>query len=496
MTSAERRPHLRRALAAIGAAALALLGTVAIGTAAEATDPPDPPDISNIVGTSGSLTIHKHAGNPGTAGDGTLITAQASVDALGEGLDGVKFSLQRVTFEGTPIDLTTAAGWDTAQAATPANVGTAPYGLVAASTPSVTTAGGGLAIADDLPFGLYLVVETDPGPNPIVSPVQPFLVSVPYPEAADSSWLYDVHVYPKNKLNTTEPTKTVAAPEGLVLGSTVNWTVTAPIPGLGAGDTYRKFIVTDQLDPRLTLSAVDVALDGESLTLGTDYTLQPVALPATNGPNTIVTLTPAGLGQLAGKTAVTVELSTQVASLGSGETGGKIQNRALVNVNDSVRETDRPQTNWGPLQIVKTAAQQPNRTLAGAEFTLHETKGGPEVAGAGVLTSDADGIISVAGLWVGNGATLSKSYWVRETQAPAGYVLPAGDAAWTQVTVNAGDLASVVSVSIQNTQQRGPNLPLTGSSGGAVFMAGGGALVLIAIGSAFVATKRKRSSLQ
>lgn len=472
---------------------MALLGTVSLGSAAQAVEAPD---ISNIVGTTGSVTIHKHAGDPGSAGDGTVITSPTSVEALGAGLDGVQFSLQRVTYDGTPIDLTTAAGWNHAQGATPASVSAAPYGLVAASTPSVTTAGGGIATADDLPFGLYLVVETNPGPNPIISPVQPFLVSVPYPETSDSSWLYDVHVYPKNKLNTTDPTKTVADPEGLVLGSTVNWTVTAPIPELGAGDTYRKFVVTDQLDPRLTLSAVEVALDSEGLTLGTDYTLQPAALPAANGPNTVVTLTPAGLEQLAGKTAVTVELATQVTSLGSGETGGKISNQALVNVNDSVRETDRPQTNWGPLQIVKTAAQQPNRTLTGAEFTLHETKGGPEVAGVGTLTSDANGVVSVAGLWVGNGATLSKTYWVRETQAPTGYVLPTGDGAWTQVTVTAGDAASVVSVTIQNTQQRGPNLPLTGSTGTTVFMAGGSALVLIAVGSALAAARRKRNSLQ
>lgn len=491
MKRAERHSFARRALAAVGAAALALLGAVSVGSAAQAVAAPD---ISNIVGTTGSLTIHKHAGDPGSAGDGTVVTSPASVEALGAGLDGVQFSLQRVTYNGSAIDLTTAAGWDQAQGATSANVSTAPYGLVPAATPSVTTAGGGVATADDLPFGLYLVVETDPGPNPVVSPAQPFLVSVPYPEASDSSWLYDVHVYPKNKLNTTVPTKTVADPEGLVLGSTVNWTVTAPVPALGIGDTYRKFVVTDQLDTRLTLSAVAVALDVEPLTLGTDYTLQPAALPAPNGPNTVVTLTPAGLEQLAGKSAVTVELSTQVTALGSGETGGKISNRAVVNVNDSIRETDRPQTNWGPLRIVKTAAQQPNRTLVGAEFTLHETKGGPEVAGVGTLTSDANGVVSVAGLWVGNGATLTKTYWVRETQAPAGYVLPAGDAAWTQVTVTAGDAASVAAVSIQNTQQRGLNLPLTGSTGTTAFMAGGAALMLIAVGSALTAARRKRGA--
>ncbi|WP_336659019.1 SpaH/EbpB family LPXTG-anchored major pilin [Leucobacter sp. USHLN153] len=492
MTRSARRPLARRALAAAGAAALALLGTAIGSSAAQATDPP-PPSPANITGTTGSIVIHKHAGDPGAAGDGKVITDPTKVTELGQGLDGVEFSVQRVSHLGVPIDLKTAEGWDYAEDVTVDNASTAPYSLTDVET--VTTEGGGLATVDELPYGLYLISETSPGSNPIVSPVEPMLVSVPYQDETNSTWLYEVHVYPKNKLNETNPEKTVAEPGGLVLGSTVEWTVTAPIPELGAGDTYRKFVITDQLDPRLTLTGAIVSLDGVELDPGTDYTLSPDTLPA-EGANVAVTLTAAGRAQLMDKSNVVVKLTTTVTSLGEGNTGGKISNTAAVNVNDSVRETDPAQTNWGPLKIMKVSATAKSQGLQGAEFTLHETKGGPEVDGVGTLTSNAAGVIVVDGLWVGNGATLTKSYWVQETKAPAGYVLPTGDGAWTEVVVSAGPAASVVVKSIANTQYDGPMLPLTGAAGTTAFMAGGMALVAIAGGAALAASRRKRGSVK
>lgn len=64
-----------------------------------------------------------------------------------------------------------------------------------------------------LPLGLYLVIETKT-PDQVTTPCQPFLVSVPMTvkeNAEDSSyvpteWLYDVHVYPKNKTDYGEIT--------------------------------------------------------------------------------------------------------------------------------------------------------------------------------------------------------------------------------------------------------------------------------------------------
>lgn len=457
------RSHgLRRIAAGLGIAALAAIGALAVAPAANAADTPSP---SNIQGTTGTLTIHKHAGDPGAAGDGTQITDPAKIAALGQGLSGVQFSVQRVSYSGTPIDLTTAAGWDQAKNATPANVSSAPYSVAAGST--ATTDANGQAVVSNLPYGLYLVTETSPGANPIVSPVQPFLVSVPYPN--QGTWLYNVHVYPKNKLNNTTPTKSVAAPSAPVLGSQIVWNVNAPIPALAAGDTYRSFSITDNLDARLTYVGVVVKIDGTTLTAGTDYSVSG---------NTKITFTPTGLAKLAGKTAVTADITTTVTSLGA---DGVIPNTAIVNTNGSDRTTNTPQTNWGPLKVVKQDATTKN-TLQGAIFEVYDAKNGTKVAGP--VTTDANGQILVNGLWVGNNDTKSKVYWLKETQAPAGYVLPADP--WTQVTVVANGTATPTTVTIANTQQVGPNLPLTGGAGSLLFTLIGGGLVLAGVGTIIV----------
>lgn len=83
-----------------------------------------------------------------------------------------------------------------------------------AKTPKVaegTTGADGIAtlkkdISDesstDLPLGLYLVVETQ-SPASVTTRCKPFLVSVPMTRIGTTKpgeeWLYDVHVYPKNK---------------------------------------------------------------------------------------------------------------------------------------------------------------------------------------------------------------------------------------------------------------------------------------------------------
>ena len=57
-----------------------------------------------------------------------------------------------------------------------------------------------------IPLGLYLVIETKT-PDQVTTPCQPFLVSVPMTvkendkdsKYVPTDWLYDIHVYPKNK---------------------------------------------------------------------------------------------------------------------------------------------------------------------------------------------------------------------------------------------------------------------------------------------------------
>ena len=119
---------------------------------------------------------------------------------------------------------------------------------------------------------------------------------------------------------------------------------------------------------------------------------------------------------------------------------------------------------------------------------MYDAKNGTKVAGP-FTTNDA-GEILVDGLWVGNNDVKSKDYWLKETQAPAGYVLPADP--WTQVTVTAAGSATPTALAISNTQQQGPNLPLTGGAGSALFAIVGGALVAAGLGTIVVRRVRAR----
>ena len=56
----------------------------------------------------------------------------------------------------------------------------------------------GVATFGNLELGLYLVVETTI-PDKVTTPIVPFLVSIPMTTYEGNDWLYDVHVYPKNK---------------------------------------------------------------------------------------------------------------------------------------------------------------------------------------------------------------------------------------------------------------------------------------------------------
>lgn len=62
----------------------------------------------------------------------------------------------------------------------------------------ITTGTDGIAEFKDLALGFYVVVETKT-PDKVTKAIEPFLVSVPMTTTDGENWLYDVHVYPKNK---------------------------------------------------------------------------------------------------------------------------------------------------------------------------------------------------------------------------------------------------------------------------------------------------------
>lgn len=80
----------------------------------------------------------------------------------------------------------------------------------------MTSGEDGIARADNLPLGLYLVVETKVPAN-VHTTTDPFFVSLPMTDLEGSAWFYDVDVYPKNQTNIPDLDKLVRQNDDAVL---------------------------------------------------------------------------------------------------------------------------------------------------------------------------------------------------------------------------------------------------------------------------------------
>lgn len=477
----------RRLIATLGAIALGLTGAIALASPANAAVPDGP---ANMPTQNGSITVHKYVqpddptGLPhdGTAIDPSLLTGLTP-------LQGVVYKVQPVQ----NIDLSTNAGWAIVTGPpmlTPADVGNATYPLGAGT--SVATDVNGAAAFTNLPIGVYLVSETSAGGNQIPQLADPFLVTIPLPSGT-GTWLTDVNVYPKNPL--TEVHKTVNDAGAHVLGDTVNWSITAKVPNLADGQDLTSFAISDELDARLTyVPTATVSFSGAALAPA-DYTITP---PAAAGGTLTVTFNASGIAKLKAHQGdtVTVGIATTVTSIGS----GTIENSGVVNINGSSFTSTPVKTTWGALKIVKVAdgTQSP---LKGADFAVY-TSAADALAGTGAVatgTSDDNGVIQINGLKAQNNGTGDNlDYYVVETKAPSGYTVnpaytPANP---TKVTITPGTIAQAQVLTVTDKQVLPFILPLTGSTGNALFIGGGIALIVLAIGAAFVAYRRKAQVVQ
>ena len=148
------------------------------------------PTIDFDASKKGSIMIHKYEYNGTENIKGTGEANQnVPTDDEAKPLAGVTFKITKIA------ELDTYYGEDAKAFPTVETAKT----MSAIDTPVVkNTDANGEAKFDDLSLGLYLVQETD-APAQITGRVGDFLVSVPMTNAAGDDWLYDVHVYPKNK---------------------------------------------------------------------------------------------------------------------------------------------------------------------------------------------------------------------------------------------------------------------------------------------------------
>ena len=146
----------------------------------------------------GSITIHKYEYN----GTGGTIGTGSESDQVPEGakaLEGAGFTIYKVAdakdleeyYSTNPTELPSVEEY-TQDGKIKAAYENKKVGN------EIKTGADGIAAFKDLDLGFYVVVETTT-PDKVTTPVKPFLVSVPMTTTDGDNWLYDLHVYPKNK---------------------------------------------------------------------------------------------------------------------------------------------------------------------------------------------------------------------------------------------------------------------------------------------------------
>lgn len=269
------------------------------------------------------------------------------------------------------------------------------------------------------------------------------------------------------------------------IGDDVTWIIKPAVPT--DIKTYKSYIVTDQLDSRLTYKSTAVTAGEDTLVEDTDYTLTYV-----NGLLTI-TFKQAGLQKLSGK-ALTINVIT---ALNETVTVGEINNTATLsytNAADTAGSVADSAMVWtGGIKIFKHTIG--NTPLAGAQFKVYtseeDAKAGQNAIQRGgkdlVITSNEDGYAIVEGLGEGN-------YWFVETKAPVdengeSYAMLKAPVKVTLDKEKASE--NYATQAILNTKL--VSLPITGGIGTLIFTFSGIAL-MGAAALLYIRSRRKKAT--
>ena len=152
----------------------------------------------------GSITIHKYEynGTGGVTGTGeTTDESKVPAEAKQKPLQGAGFTIYKVAdvndlktyYSKNPTDLPLVSDYV-------ANDKIIDSKIKDGFTPQqqITNENGETTFSN-LDLGFYVVIETKT-PDKVTTPAKPFLVSIPMTVKSGDNWLYDVNVYPKNKI--------------------------------------------------------------------------------------------------------------------------------------------------------------------------------------------------------------------------------------------------------------------------------------------------------
>lgn len=353
--------------------------------------------------------------------------------------------------------------------------------LVEGSTNIKTTNEEGKAIFSDLPYGLYLIVQTDVSgaeyeDEPIILSHRqtPMLVSVPGKNEEN-----EVKVNVKTPLGYGELTKSIVGigdidgnwenvedsnTEVTGPGDYIRFRLAVQPPRLSSGDTLDHFVIEDVRSKGLELEKLESVTDtlGQTYVEGTDYTRTEETVA--DGTRMLLTFTQQGLQKLeqlcraAG--TLTVVYTTQVTD--EAPTAG-ITNSARIDYKvDYAPDRDNPpppddpppeddddeyHSDWDVarsytfgVHMTKYLGEEGNLAPEGSvTFALYREKDGQKQAvplsrsgdayqvalqGSNELSVSADGTFTILGLGEG-------TYYLRELSTAEGYALPNEDIALT-----------------------------------------------------------------
>ncbi|MCQ8260079.1 SpaH/EbpB family LPXTG-anchored major pilin [Streptococcus suis] len=500
---------------------------------------------NDVVPESTTITIHKlSAGSTKPAEDALKTNADGSeiqLDSLGfpvTPMAGIKFQWFKVGDTETVEELS-------AKTLEQLRTTYTTNGITDATGTDGTTN----VVVSKSNYGRYWIVELSKGDASEankamqVTKTVPMLVTLPF--GTETGYQSTIHLYPKNVTETPTPGKDVAEvgnnSTGQNVGDTVKWFLKGTIPV--DIRNYTKYGFKDVLSEALDYSAVqNVKVGDQVLTVNTDYTVTYTEDTRT----LLVYLTPAGIAKLADyrdahpdadyatsaevqdavapKVFVSVELDTVLNE--KAVPGKPITNKTTI-VYDNPYDPDGDEEETPPsdepkvysggkkFKKVEGSEQTPGKSLAGAEFGLFTNQEAttavlwtqemieankattdnagkfknPQVGQPVVLVSDADGTFEIQGLAYGdNGsdeATAERTYYLKETKAPEGFILPANPIVSFVVNKTsyyqdptATDLVPAEPTNVFNNKK--PELPLTGGIGATLFIVSGLAMMAFA----------------
>lgn len=244
--------------------------------------------------------------------------------------------------------------------------------------------------------------------------------------------------------------------------------------------------IHDQMDDALTLDpeSIVVTIGDTQLALVDEYTVAYNVAHENDGTCDFeITLDLVNLYEMGAITDEDIENATSItvtytATLNEDAAADNYKNTAWVTYPEGTSERPQVTVKTYGINIFKYDSAT-NAGLEGAVFELYDSNAeGAEPIQTGII-SGADGYVTINGLDEG-------TYYLKETQAPNGYVC--SDTPLKIVIPENANASNVVTVNFANTQ-----IPHTGGMGTTLYTVGGAAIVAAAA-VLFVVSRKKRQS--